>query len=120
MADALGGGASANADGSVSAPSYGVAAINADGSTGEVTQHGNVGGALGALDQNIGTVNDRVDGLARDSLRWNEDLGAYDAAHDGQASSQIANVAAGVKATDAVNVGQLNTVDQAAKAAQSA
>ncbi|EKT4444555.1 hypothetical protein QEK94_000085 [Stenotrophomonas maltophilia] len=120
VADALGGGASANADGSVSAPSYGVAAINADGSTGEVTQHGNVGGALGALDQNIGTVNDRVDGLARDSLRWNEDLGAYDAAHDGQASSQIANVAAGVKATDAVNVGQLNTVDQAAKAAQSA
>ncbi|MCU1085019.1 ESPR-type extended signal peptide-containing protein [Stenotrophomonas maltophilia] len=120
VADALGGGASANADGSVSAPSYGVAAINADGSTGEVTQHGNVGGALGALDQNIGTVNDRVDGLARDSLRWNEDLGAYDAAHDGQASSQIANVAAGVKTTDAVNVGQLNTVDQAAKAAQSA
>jgi|GEM_PF-1609900 len=120
VADALGGGASANADGSVSAPSYGVAAINADGSTGEVTQHGNVGGALGALDQNIGTVNDRVDGLARDSLRWNEDLGAYDAAHDGQASSQIANIAAGVKATDAVNVGQLNTVDQAAKAAQSA
>ncbi|MGR6630059.1 YadA family autotransporter adhesin [Stenotrophomonas maltophilia] len=120
MADALGGGASANADGSVSAPSYGVAAINADGSTGEVTQHGNVGGALTALDQNIGTVNDRVDGLARDSLRWNEDLGAYDAAHDGQASSQIANVAAGVKTTDAVNVGQLNTVDQAAKAAQSA
>ncbi|MCU1161428.1 ESPR-type extended signal peptide-containing protein [Stenotrophomonas maltophilia] len=120
VADALGGGASANADGSVSAPSYGVAAINADGSTGEVTQHGNVGGALTALDQNIGTVNDRVDGLARDSLRWNEDLGAYDAAHDGQASSQIANVAAGVKTTDAVNVGQLNTVDQAAKAAQSA
>ncbi|WP_254898839.1 YadA-like family protein [Stenotrophomonas sp. NA06056] len=120
VADALGGGASANADGTVSAPSYGVAVINADGSTGPVTQHGNVGGALTALDQNVGTVNDRVDGLARDSLRWNEGLGAYDAAHDGQASSQIANVAAGVNTTDAVNVGQLNTVDQVAKAAQSA
>ncbi|PSD33235.1 hypothetical protein C7E17_03995, partial [Stenotrophomonas maltophilia] len=119
VADALGGGASANADGTVSAPSYGVAAINADGSTGPVTQHGNVGSALTALDQNIGTVNDRVDGLARDSLRWNESLGAYDAAHDGQATSQIANVAAGVSTTDAVNVGQLNAVDQAAKAAQS-
>ncbi|MCR1807433.1 ESPR-type extended signal peptide-containing protein, partial [Stenotrophomonas geniculata] len=119
VADALGGGASANADGTVSAPSYGVAAINADGSTGLVTQHGNVGSALTALDQNIGTVNDRVDGLARDSLRWNESLGAYDAAHDGQATSRIANVAAGVSTTDAVNVGQLNTVDQAAKAAQS-
>ncbi|PSD49365.1 hypothetical protein C7E25_13335 [Stenotrophomonas maltophilia] len=90
-----------------------------DGSTGPVTQHGNVGGALSALDQNVGTVNDRVDGLARDSLRWNESLGAYDAAHDGQATSQIANVAAGVNTTDAVNVGQLNAVDQAARAAQS-
>ncbi|PSD48092.1 hypothetical protein C7E24_01485 [Stenotrophomonas maltophilia] len=103
----------------MSAPSYGVAGINADGSTGPVTQHGNVGGALSALDQNVGTVNDRVDGLARDSLRWNESLGAYDAAHDGQATSQIANVAAGVNTTDAVNVGQLNAVDQAARAAQS-
>ncbi|PSD49498.1 hypothetical protein C7E25_12205, partial [Stenotrophomonas maltophilia] len=120
VADALGGGATANADGTVSAPSYGVTAINADGSSGPVTQHGNVGGALTALDQNIGTVNDRVDGLARDSLRWNDSLGAYDAAHDGQASSQIANVAAGVNTTDAVNVGQLNAVDQTAKAAQSA
>ncbi|PSD26323.1 hypothetical protein C7E17_25005, partial [Stenotrophomonas maltophilia] len=43
------------------------AAINADGSTGPVTSTERRC-ALTALDQNIGTVNDRVDGLARDSL----------------------------------------------------
>ncbi|MDH1263151.1 YadA-like family protein [Pseudomonas sp. GD03944] len=120
IAAALGGGATAADDGTLGAPAYEVAAINADGTVAAPTTHNNAGAAISALGDSIGTVNSRVDGLADDSLLWNEALGAFDASHGDQSTSKIANVAAGVSDTDAVNVSQLDAVSEVADAAQSA
>ncbi len=89
IADALGGDAEANADGSITAPTYTIAN----------TDYNNVGEALDALDNN--------------ALLWDEDAGAYNASHDGNAS-KITNVAAGdlsTTSTDAVNGSQLNATN---------
>ncbi|EKT5612603.1 YadA-like family protein [Escherichia coli] len=89
IADALGGDAEVNADGSITAPSYTIA--NAE--------YNNVGDALDALDDN--------------ALLWdataNDGAGAYNASHDGKAST-ITNVAdgnIGEGSTDAINGSQL-------------
>ncbi|HBI8183044.1 TPA: YadA-like family protein [Escherichia coli] len=89
IADALGGDAEVNADGTITAPTYTIAN----------TDYNNVGEALDALDNN--------------ALLWDEDAGAYNASHDGNAS-KITNVAAGdlsTTSTDAVNGSQLNTTN---------
>ena len=89
IADALGGDAEANADGTITAPTYTIAN----------TDYNNVGEALDALDNN--------------ALLWDEDAGAYNASHDGNAS-KITNVAAGdlsTTSTDAVNGSQLNATN---------
>ena len=89
IADALGGDAEVNADGSITAPTYTIAN----------TDYNNVGEALDALDNN--------------ALLWDEDAGAYNASHDGNAS-KITNVAAGdlsTTSTDAVNGSQLNATN---------
>ncbi|MDO3443960.1 YadA-like family protein [Agrobacterium sp. V1] len=117
-ADALGGGSSVNSDGTVTAPAYGIATIGADGTAQDPTVHHNVGDAISALDGNIATVNTRVDDLADDSLLWSEEEGAFSASHALEKTSRIANVTAGVVETDAVNLGQLDTVRNAADAAQ--
>ncbi|HAM3968909.1 YadA-like family protein [Escherichia coli] len=89
IADALGGDAEVNADGSITAPTYTIA--NAD--------YDNVGEALDALDNN--------------ALLWDEDAGAYNASHDGK-DSIITNVADGnisEDSTDAINGSQLNATN---------
>lgn len=89
IADALGGDAEVNADGTMTAPTYSIA--NED--------YHSVGEALDALDDN--------------ALLWDEDAGAYNASHDGNASI-ITNVADGnisEDSTDAVNGSQLNAAN---------
>ncbi|XIS12920.1 YadA-like family protein [Escherichia coli] len=89
IADAMGGDAEVNADGTMTAPTYSIA--NED--------YHSVGEALDALDDN--------------ALLWDEDAGAYNASHDGNAS-KITNVAAGdlsTTSTDAVNGSQLNATN---------
>ncbi|WP_042017797.1 YadA-like family protein [Escherichia coli] len=93
IADALGGDAEVNADGTITAPTYTIA--NAE--------YNNVGDALDALDDN--------------ALLWDETAnggaGAYNASHDGKASI-ITNVADGSiseDSTDAVNGSQLNATN---------
>ncbi|WP_052897035.1 YadA-like family protein [Escherichia coli] len=93
IADALGGDAEVNADGTITAPTYTIAN----------TDYNNVGEALDALDNN--------------ALLWdataNNGAGAYSASHDGKASI-ITNVADGNIAedsTDAINGSQLNATN---------
>ncbi|HBA6841648.1 TPA: hypothetical protein J1275_001792 [Escherichia coli] len=89
IADALGGDAEVNADGSITAPSYTIA--NAE--------YNNVGDALDALDDN--------------ALLWdataNDGAGAYNASHDGKASiiTNVADANIGEGSTDAINGSQL-------------
>ena len=93
IADALGGGAEVNADGSITAPTYTIA--NAE--------YNNVGDALDALDDN--------------ALLWDETAnggaGAYNASHDGKASiiTNVANGSISEDSTDAVNGSQLNATN---------
>ncbi|HCP5162687.1 TPA: YadA-like family protein [Escherichia coli] len=89
IADALGGDAEVNADGSITAPSYTIA--NAE--------YNNVGDALDTLDDN--------------ALLWdataNDGAGAYNASHDGKASiiTNVADGNIGEGSTDAINGSQL-------------
>ncbi|HCP1289503.1 TPA: YadA-like family protein [Escherichia coli] len=89
IADALGGDAEVNADGSITAPTYTIA--NAG--------YNNVGDALDALDDN--------------ALLWdataNDGAGAYNASHDGKASiiTNVADGNIGEGSTDAINGSQL-------------
>ncbi|MGU7784248.1 YadA family autotransporter adhesin [Burkholderia sp. PU8-34] len=120
VAAALGGGASANSNGSINAPTY-----NVDGDT-----YHNVGDALGNLDgrvagntttienhetrignaeTNITNNTTAIWGLQKDALQFDPAIGAYNAARGGVATT-ITNVADGSIAAgskDAVNGGQL-------------
>ncbi len=93
IADALGGDAKVNADGTITAPTYTIA--NAE--------YNNVGDALDALDDN--------------ALLWDETAnggaGAYNASHDGKASiiTNVANGSISEDSTDAVNGSQLNATN---------
>ena len=93
IADALGGDAEVNADGSITAPTYTIAN----------TDYNNVGEALDALDNN--------------ALLWdataNNGAGAYSASHDGKASiiTNVADGNIGEDSTDAINGSQLNATN---------
>lgn len=93
IADALGGDAEVNADGTITASTYTIA--NAE--------YNNVGDALDALDDN--------------ALLWDETAnggaGAYNASHDGKASiiTNVANGSISEDSTDAVNGSQLNATN---------
>ncbi|ELG46418.1 autotransport adhesin [Escherichia coli KTE101] len=93
IADALGGDAEVNADGTITAPTYTIA--NAE--------YNNVGDALDALDDN--------------ALLWDETAnggaGAYNTSHDGKASiiTNVANGSISEDSTDAVNGSQLNATN---------
>ncbi|HDN1244772.1 TPA: YadA-like family protein [Escherichia coli] len=93
IADALGGDAEVNADGTITAPTYTIA--NAE--------YNNVGDALDALDDNA---------LLRDETA-NGGAGAYNASHDGKASiiTNVANGSISEDSTDAVNGSQLNATN---------
>ncbi|UEP26222.1 YadA-like family protein [Burkholderia ambifaria] len=119
-AAALGGGATANADGSITAPAYkiggdsfnnvGDALTNLDGRVGSnTTTLANHETRIGNAETNIAVNTTAIAGLQKDALQFDPTLGAYNAARGGAPTklTSIAdgNVAAG--STDAVNGGQL-------------
>lgn len=119
-AAALGGGATANTDGSITAPAYkiggdsfnnvGDALTNLDGRVGgNTTTLGNHETRIGNAETNIAVNTNAIAGLQKDALQFDPTLGAYNAARGGAPTklTSIAdgNVAAG--STDAVNGGQL-------------
>ncbi len=116
VATHLGGGATANADGSVSAPSYAIAGIDANGNATSQT-YDNVGSALSGLGDSLANVNGRVDAIAA----ANDQAVSYDgAAKDkvtlaGASGTKISNLAYGdvtADSSDAVTGAQLYAVGQ--------
>ncbi|PZW88909.1 autotransporter adhesin [Paraburkholderia tropica] len=113
-ANALGGGATMNANGTMSGPNYAIG-----GNT-----YNNVGGALTDLDgrvaQNAQDISD-IKGDVANAVAY--DSSAHDSVTLGDGSTPVSlhNVAAGTADTDAVNLGQMNdaiaSVQQAADAA---
>ncbi|HHC4721761.1 TPA: YadA-like family protein [Escherichia albertii] len=94
VVDALGGGSTMNADGTINAPTYSIAN----------TDYSNIGDALSAIDASLD-----------DSLLWDASAGAFSAAHGTDTASKITNVANGriaADSTDAVNGSQLFTTNQ--------
>ncbi|MFY1989183.1 YadA-like family protein [Achromobacter xylosoxidans] len=133
QADALGGGATVGPDGRSTAPSYAISEIGNDGGVADTSQSvNNVAAALSGIDANTVGVNARasalgdnlsvltqdVSDLRGDSLQWDRDAGLFSAARDGTPASRIGNLAAGQSGTDAVNVGQLESVASNAQHAQ--
>ncbi|KAB0661942.1 YadA family autotransporter adhesin [Burkholderia diffusa] len=122
-AAALGGGATANPDGSITAPAYkvgggsfnnvGDALTNLDGRVGSnTTTLENQETRLGNAETNIAGNTAAIAGLQQDALQFDPKLGAYSAARGG-APTKLTNVADGNVAagsTDAVNGGQLSGV----------
>ncbi|TXQ19253.1 adhesin, partial [Escherichia coli] len=93
IADAMGGDAEVNADGTITAPTYPIA--NAE--------YNNVGDALHEPDAHAMTWDETANGGA----------GAYNASHDGKASiiTNVANGSISEDSTDAVNGSQLNATN---------
>ncbi|MFY3450615.1 YadA-like family protein [Achromobacter xylosoxidans] len=133
QADALGGGATVGPDGRSTAPSYAISEIGNDGGVADTSQSvNNVAAALSGIDANTVGVNARasalgdnlsvltqdVSDLRGDSLQWDRDAGLFSAARDGTPANRIGNLAAGQSGTDAVNVGQLESVASNAQHAQ--
>ncbi|WP_271150344.1 YadA-like family protein [Escherichia coli] len=95
VAEALGGGAAVNSDGSISAPTYTIAD----------TDYTNVGDAMNAIDS-----------ILDNALLWDAtagENGAFNASHDGKASviTNVANGQINETSTDAVNGSQLNATN---------
>ncbi|EIV9355120.1 YadA-like family protein [Escherichia coli] len=95
VAEALGGGAAVNSDGSISAPTYTIAD----------TDYTNVGDAMNAIDSTL-----------NNALLWDAaagENGAFNASHDGKASviTNVANGQINETSTDAVNGSQLNATN---------
>ncbi|VWB84409.1 hemagglutinin [Burkholderia lata] len=122
-AAALGGGATANPDGSISAPAYkvgggsfnnvGDALTNLDGRVGSnTTTLENHETRIGNAETNIAGNTAAIAGLQQDALQFDPKAGAYNAAR-GAAPTKLTNVADGniaAGSTDAVNGGQLSGV----------
>ncbi|MCA3924476.1 YadA-like family protein [Burkholderia sp.] len=123
---ALGGGATSNPDGSITAPNYkiggsafnnvGDALTNLDGRVGSnTTTLANHETRIGNAETNIAGNTAAIAGLQQDALQFDPKLGAFSAARGG-APTQLTNVADGNVAagsTDAVNGGQLSGVKTA-------
>lgn len=95
VAEALGGGAAVNSDGSISAPTYTIAD----------TDYTNVGDAMNAIDSTLDNA-----------LLWDAaagENGAFNASHDGKASviTNVANGQINETSTDTVNGSQLNATN---------
>ncbi|WP_281433076.1 hypothetical protein, partial [Bartonella raoultii] len=111
LAAYFGGGAKYE-NGEWTAPQFKIVQVNVDGTTVEKT-HDNVADALGDVNKNMSNINNRIDDVINkvdsDALKWNKEKGAYDATHDGK-PRKIINVADGKiekGSKDAVNGGQL-------------
>ncbi|WP_280527991.1 Vomp family autotransporter [Bartonella queenslandensis] len=111
----LGGGA-AFSGGAFTQPTYKLSQVDANGKV-NPTEFKDVGSAFSGLDENIKNVNDRIkevsEGVAQDSLNWNEQEKAFVAQHgvdDKKADSKITHLKAGdisAASTEAVNGSQL-------------
>ncbi|UTO28530.1 Vomp family autotransporter [Bartonella harrusi] len=107
------GGGAGYKDGIWAAPHFKVAQLNADGTVGKEKSYDNVAEALGGVNNNIVSMNNRIDHVISkvdsDALKWNDRKKAYDADHDDQ-PNKIINVAdgkIGQDSKDAINGGQL-------------
>lgn len=107
----LGGGATVQADGTVSAPSYALATVAGNGTTGTAT-YSNVGDALTSLGTSVTNVNQRIDTVAAATARavsYDNDAGDV-VTFRGANGTRLTNVQAGevsATSTDAVNGSQL-------------
>ena len=115
LATHLGGGAALQADGSVTAPTYTLSNIAADGSVSSA-DYNDVGSAFDAVDQSMVNINTRVDeGQAR-ALKYDLDAAGainYNRATlgDGNARTLLTNLADGLVeagSSDAITGGQLH------------
>ncbi len=111
LANYFGGGAKYE-NGKWTDPTFKIVQVNADGTTVE-TKHNNVADAFGDINDGMSNINNRINEVINkvdtDALKWNDKEKAYDANHDGK-PSKIINVADGKIAEgskDAVNGGQL-------------
>ncbi|SSZ39869.1 Vomp family autotransporter [Bartonella grahamii] len=111
LANYFGGGAKYE-NGKWTDPTFKIVQVNADGTTVE-KEHHNVADAFGDVNKNMSNINNRIDDVIdkvdSDTLKWNSDKKAYDAGRDGK-PSKIINVADGKiekGSKDAVNGGQL-------------
>ncbi|PSH60549.1 hypothetical protein CU100_07750 [Phyllobacterium endophyticum] len=132
----LGGGTAISGGGLLKGPTYNIASIAGDGTTGAVNVFTNVGDALGGLNSNITNVNDLVTNLNTrfeasrlDALRWDEGKKSFTAVHGGggggtkiapvnpvaSGTNKITDLQAGdvnPTSTDAVNGSQLHDTNQ--------
>ncbi|WP_375626613.1 Vomp family autotransporter [Bartonella sp. MU37NMGALS] len=111
LANYFGGGAKYE-NGKWTDPTFKIVQVNADGTTVE-KEHHNVADAFGDINNGMSSINNRIDDVINkvgsDALKWNDKEKAYDANHDGK-PSKIINVADGKiqkGSKDAVNGGQL-------------
>ncbi|WP_375639601.1 Vomp family autotransporter [Bartonella sp. MM55XZML] len=111
LANYFGGGAKYE-NGKWTDPTFKIVQVNADGTTVE-TEHHNVADAFGDVNKNMSNINNRIDDVINkvdsDALKWNDKEKAYDAGRDGK-PNKIINVADGKVekgSKDAVNGGQL-------------
>ncbi|UNF52155.1 Vomp family autotransporter [Bartonella krasnovii] len=111
LANYFGGGAKYE-NGKWIAPTFKIVQVNENGETVE-KEHHNVADAFGDVNKNMSNINNRIDDVINkvdsDALKWNDKEKAYDASRDGE-PSKIINVADGKvekDSKDAVNGGQL-------------
>ncbi|WP_375632544.1 Vomp family autotransporter [Bartonella sp. AA74HLJMH] len=111
LANYFGGGAKYE-NGKWTDPTFKIVQVNADGTTVE-TEHHNVADAFGDVNKNMSNINNRIDDVINkvdsDALKWNDKEKTYDAGRDGK-PNKIINVADGKVekgSKDAVNGGQL-------------
>ncbi|WP_273789819.1 Vomp family autotransporter [Bartonella sp. ML70XJBT] len=111
LANYFGGGAKYE-NGKWTAPTFKIVQINENGETVE-KEHHNVADAFGDVNENMSNINNRIDDVINkvdsDALKWNDKEKAYDAGRDGK-PNKIINVADGKVekgSKDAVNGGQL-------------
>ncbi|WP_144753055.1 Vomp family autotransporter [Bartonella saheliensis] len=111
LANYFGGGAKYE-NGKWTAPTFKIVQVNENGETVE-KEHHNVADAFGDVNKNMSNINNRIDDVINkvdsDALKWNDKEKAYDAGRGGK-PSKIINVADGKIAKDskdAVNGGQL-------------
>ncbi|UNF42302.1 Vomp family autotransporter [Bartonella krasnovii] len=111
LANYFGGGAKYE-NGKWTAPTFKIVQVNENGETVE-KEHHNVADAFGDVNKNMSNINNRIDDVINkvdsDALKWNDKEKAYDAGRDGK-PSKIINVADGKvekDSKDAVNGGQL-------------
>ncbi|UNF45561.1 Vomp family autotransporter [Bartonella krasnovii] len=111
LANYFGGGAKYE-NGKWTAPTFKIVQVDENGETVE-KEHHNVADAFGDVNKNMSNINNRIDDVINkvdsDALKWNDKEKAYDAGRDGK-PNKIINVADGKvekDSKDAVNGGQL-------------